>query len=166
MKWFCTIFLLFFAHTRLFFLFIEGVYLHTCNGVCIFTPSMMVCVFSRPTRWCVYFHALQCNACIFTHAWLYVYSLQFWQSVYSQAVLKLFWCKAAFHFHCFIWRNKSSDLQKKSYLWWFQLATLWLVAWCSTIEPKKFLIQVVEKFCNFFYNTSFRNFSTCLNVFK
>ena len=103
MKWFCTIFC-FFLHTR-------GYFSGLLRG-CICT-LVMQCVFSPPAWWCVYFHALQCNLCIFTHAWLCAYFLQFRWSVYSQAILKLFWCKAAFHIHRFIWRNKSSDLQKK-----------------------------------------------------
>ena len=139
MKLFCTFFFALFAHTRLFFRFIEGVYLHTCNRVCIFTP---------PAWWCVYFHALQGSVCIFMpFSVMLVFSRMhdcvcIFCSDDGVCILKLFWC--------FIWRNKSSDLQKKSYLWWFELATLWLVAWCCTIEPQKLLIQVMRKVLQFF----------------
>ena len=133
MKWFCTFFC---THEAIFpgFAHLQWrVYFHHMHdGACIFTPYKVVCVFSFPLVWCVYFHTcmivcvFSCPSvwCVYFHACMSMcVFLQCWWSVYSQALLKLFWFKAAFLIHSFIWRNKSSD-QKKMYPQWFELTIL------------------------------------------
>ena len=129
-------------------------------GVCICT-LVMECVFSPPAWWCVYSQALQGSGIFMPFSVMRVFSCMhdcvcIFCSFDGVCILKLSWsCFDAKELSIFTASYEEIKVQickKKSYLRWIELATLRLVASCSTIEPQKL--------------RNFKKFQLAWNLFK